>query len=464
MVGSPPASAPRARRVHIGHVLLLAFALRALLALSALAVTRDLGIFHSLDTDSYIDGARSLATSGRFVIGGLYEIVRTPGYPLVLVPGVWLGQLELVGVALQIAISCLTVYLVYRVALLLYGLESAALWAALLYAVEPLSVLFASKILTETLFTALVALFLYCVLRYYQERSLPYLIGAALAVAASTFVRPINLYFPVVVAAVLLLWALVAIRKEPRRLLAPVLFLVLSVLPVGLWQVRNADLASYNGFSAISDVNWYFYQGAAVTATLEGVPYYTVQDRLGYGDRKIYFASHPEQAAWPPGKVYEYMGKEGRRIVFSHVPLYASIHLKGIFKTLTNPGGVEYLKMYNLYPEAGGDFGVAVNAGIGETLRYLFTSNPLLLAVNLLFAGLLLVYYLAALAGLLSRQTLSAGALTVLATGLYLLVMSGGPQSLSRFRHPVMPVLCMLGGYGLYVLLSRLSYKPKGVG
>ncbi|HEX8230252.1 MAG TPA: glycosyltransferase family 39 protein [Chloroflexia bacterium] len=447
--------------LQIKWVLLLAFGLRALLAIMALLVSGgDITAFHTLDTGSYIQAAQAWAATGRFAINGLPEIIRTPGYPLLLLPGAWLGHLELVAVGLQVLISCFTVYLVYRVGLLLFKSERIVTVCALLYAVEPLSILFTTRILTETLFTFLVALFLYLFLSYLERRALAYLVASALVLAATAYVRPISLYLPLLLAPVLLTWVVSRGRQLFLAVGLTALFLSVSLGAVRLWEWRNETQAAYHGFSAISDINWYFYQGASVTASHRGVPYYVVQDELGYSDLEVYFRQHPEQRAWRPGSVYEYMGSEGRKAVLADLPAYSRIHFTGVLKTLTNPGGVEYLLLLKLYEGSG--FGIAVNAGMGETLRYLLIENPLLLLVNLLFGGLLAVYLLGSLLALSAREARSAMLLVVVLVAAYLVFMSGGPQSLSRFRHPVMPELCVLAGYTLAVLVPRWVGRRRG--
>jgi Dolichyl-phosphate-mannose-protein mannosyltransferase len=82
------------------------------------------------------------------------EILRTPGYPLLLIPGLLLDRLELVTISLQIMLTCLTMYMVYRIAQLLFECENAAIVAAALFAIEPVSILCTSKVVTDTLFCA----------------------------------------------------------------------------------------------------------------------------------------------------------------------------------------------------------------------------------------------------------------------------------------------------------------------
>jgi 4-amino-4-deoxy-L-arabinose transferase-like glycosyltransferase len=451
----PPVGSPQSS-VRISHVLVIAFALRLLLPLGVLAFTGDTSVFREPDSHSYIEAARGLTATGTFSIGGVPEVERTPGYPLLLLPGVVVGSVDAVTIALQIVLGCLTVYLVYRIALLLFRSERAAVFGALLYALEPLSILYSSKLLTETLFTAVTTLFLFLLLKYLAGGSLLYLPASGAALAASVYVRPVMYYFPLVMTALLLVWVLVKRRAVWRGLGAVLAFLAVTMALVGVWQVRNSLAADYPGFSAIADVNWYFYQGASVLAEEQGLEYTAMQERMGYNEPDTYFSQHPEQRAWSRGEVYEYLGKEGRKIVLSNLPAYGVIHLKGTLVGLLSPGGTGYLEMFNLSARDQGVGDVAAREGAAG-----LAANLALPAVFLLFGIVLAVYFLLAGWGLLARKELYAPVWPLLALAIYLPFISGGPQAESRFRHPIMPVICVLGGYGLVVLLGRIKSRVQ---
>lgn len=117
--------------------------------------TRDTGRFYAPDTESYVKPAQELINHHRFYSEGTPEIVRTPGYPLLLTPGLALNRLWVVTLVVQIVLSSLTIYLVYRTAKTLFNSERASLIAATLYSVEPLSIIYTSLLLSETLFTAI---------------------------------------------------------------------------------------------------------------------------------------------------------------------------------------------------------------------------------------------------------------------------------------------------------------------
>ena len=146
-------------------VLALGLVLRLAVFFAAYYQAPDLSRLHQNDTADYILPAESLLEDGRFETNTAPEFFRTPGYPILLIPGLVLGHVELVTYGLQLLLSLATIWLVYKIALELLGNPTAALGGALLMAVEPLSILYTSLLLSETLFTFLFVLFLRHLLR-----------------------------------------------------------------------------------------------------------------------------------------------------------------------------------------------------------------------------------------------------------------------------------------------------------
>jgi len=137
----------------ISLVLFLALVLRLALPISAFLLVQDLNIFRSPDSDSYQQLADALIYDGKFAIGVVPEIVRTPGYPIVMAPGIFLGSPDLAVISIQIALSVFTGWITYWIALRLTNSGHVAIAAAAAVALEPLSILYASKLLSETAFT-----------------------------------------------------------------------------------------------------------------------------------------------------------------------------------------------------------------------------------------------------------------------------------------------------------------------
>ncbi|MFH1572013.1 MAG: glycosyltransferase family 39 protein, partial [Gemmatimonadota bacterium] len=359
------------------------------------------------------------------------------------------GHVMAATVALQAGLGAATVYLVYALALrLARGRRRPALAAALLCAAEPLAVIYAAKLLTETAFTFLLVVGLWALAAYLGEGRGRHLALAGLCLVGAAYVRPVAYYLPALVALGLTGRAL---RRRPRRgaLLAhAAAFAVSCMVGLGAWRVRNAVVAGYDGFSAIADVNLYYYQAAAVRAAREGIPFYTVQEQLGYRDEEIYLAAHPEQRDWPPARRYAFLRRAALEELAAHPLAAATLQARGVVAALADPGGLELLRLFGRYPRAAALLGVAVDRGLWPALQVLDRERPGALLLNLAMAAALLAYYGLAALGLARGRPPGAVALLLVGVGLYLLLLSGGPASLSRFRHPLMPLVCALAGLG----------------
>lgn len=123
----------------IAKVLLIAFIIRIALPLFVILFTGDASQLYDSDSYSYLRPARTLAYSGVYQSYiNTPEITRGPGYPVLLIPGILLHHILAITISIQIMLSCLTVFLVYKIALLLFSKEGPALICALCYAVNPL--------------------------------------------------------------------------------------------------------------------------------------------------------------------------------------------------------------------------------------------------------------------------------------------------------------------------------------
>jgi len=449
----------------IWSVLLLALTIRLFVPLLAFFYTQDYLIFHRPDTATYLRPAENLLSTGQFTGNELPEILRTPGYPLLLIPGLLSDKTEAVTITLQILLSCLTCYLVFRASLLLFERHNVALLCALMYAVEPLSIIYTSILVTETLFTCLTVLSCYCLIKYIRQGSFSTLLISSVALSVSVYVRPINYFLPVLLSVSLIIWILARAPKKSVLWIHACVFFMVSMGLIGLWQLRNKHKAGYAGFSAITAQNLYFYQGASVLAVIEGIPYYQMQNKMGYRDQEVYYLNHPEQRMWNQSDRYRYMRKEGINILLNNPITYAKIHLKGMLRTLLDPGAMEYLKLFRLYPESGGLLGIIVDRGLLRTVVDLVSGMPLVFWSNLTLGLVLSSYLLLSGIALVSKNFMYDMPIVVLLTvGFYLLLVSGGPNSLDRFRHPLMPIFSILGGYGIWVIGCKIRAKRTSYG
>lgn len=437
------------QRATVLYPLLAALILRVAVPLIAVMVNHDASVFFEPYSPQYLKPAVSLVSGEGFTVQGYPELRRTPGYPLLLVPGVWLNHVALFTITLQVLLSCLTVYLVYRIGLLLFGQSETASYCAFLYAIEPLSVVFSSLMMPETVLTCAVSAFFYYLLQYLCSGSLRHLLASASAAAASAYISPVTLYLPLVIAVVLIAQA---IRTRGKALVAATaVFLLVYVGLVGPWYLRNGMTAGYWGFSTIFANSMYYSVAGSVRAAEQDKPLEDVQHELA---RQLEAYSKPH--ATPTERV-SFMRREGCVAVFDHPFAYALIHVKGMVRTLVGLAAHGYVRLFSLLPSSK-DLRDDVLTGDGLMRIALFRSGELPAAIMVVTAALALlavVFYSLALVGLLSTRVLwTIQGIALVTSALYLLVITGGPHGYSRYRHVIMPVVCVFAGYGLRMLLG----------
>lgn len=425
-------------------VVVLALVARAAVPVFVVYVRGEPLALEARDTASYRRPARSLIESWRFATEGEPEILRTPGYPCLLVPGLLIEHPRGTAIVLQIALGCATVALVWRLALIAWGDAAAATLASLLIALDPPSVVHAGKLLSETAFTALLAAFMVCWVSHLRCPSPARLLSAAICLAASIYVRPIAYYLPVVIAG---LMPFVPSWPHTRRrdLRHAAVFLIVVYCLLAPWQIRNKLEADYWGLSGIADYNLYFCQSAAVEAAVTGESYRLVQQHLGCDFGSQYLHQHPEQRDWTQGQRLVWMRRQAVRTIRAHPFAYVRIHAAGVLRALLDPGGFELLRMFGRYPEQGGLLGDVLDRGIMAVLRQLITERPMAFWTNAALGVWLAVYLILAVATLGRRSTWRRAELVAIAgIVIYLALLSGGAQSEGRFRIPMMPAISVL--------------------
>jgi 4-amino-4-deoxy-L-arabinose transferase-like glycosyltransferase len=446
---SPDTLAESDHRGPLLAVLLVALLLRIALPLVTWAVERDLGAFHEPDSGRYIKLVQTLMTSGEFALspGDTPETLRTPGYPVFLAIATIGGSLEVTTIVLQVALGVATVALVFALAALVFEEPRTALVAAALYALEPLAILYCSKILSETLFTALLLSSLYAFARYTRSGSAGSLIAAALAIVGSIYVRANAVFIPVLVAP--FVFYATPVPGRSRRWLASIAFLVICAGMLAPWIDRNQRRADFGGLSSVSDTILYFHQAASVTAAKNGGSFVEEQARLGGMDPELYFAAHPEQRAWTPGQIFRFQRSEGGRVVAENLGLYAWIHLKGVLRTLLNPGAAGFFELFDSGAAPPKAFEEVVDRGYLAVALQLVRDRPAMMIVNVFLAVYLLAVLSLAALGSIRAPWTNPLCLALGIVLLYLVAASGGPYSTSRYRQPIMPILSIFAASGL---------------
>lgn len=405
---------------------------------------------YSQDSLDYIRLARSLTETFTFGHNGVAEIFRVPGYPVLLALASLTGHLTATTVLIQVALGVATVALVYAVAAG-SGDERLALVAGWIAVFEPSLVMYCGRILSETLFTALLATSLFVWLR--RDIS-PGSRAAAVGVLASAaaLVRPVGYFVPLVYAVS----ALVTRRAEPwaARLRSAVIIVAVSAGMLGLWHARNARVAGFWGFSGQADRQAYLTSDAWLTAEAEGRSFaevrsdFTESIRRATGDADDRGVRFTREAR-----------RRGLRFLQSHLFPVLRLQLTGSLLVLLEPprDNIVVFGADERFTELRG----SVLHSPLQALTSLIAQRRSAIVWLMVLGAYWLSFLILAGVGIIRLWAMPAlrqylGLAPALMAG-YLLFASGGYFGQARFRHPLMPILSIIAAAGVLWVRDRVS-------
>ena len=405
------------------------------------------------DTPTYLAPGHNLLAFGSYTSNHQPEIDRTPGYPLFAeLTGMYWDNILTTLVA-QLFVSAASMLLIFRIARTIFGDERAASLAVWLYAIEPLSALYVSRIMPETLFVFLILLVVDRLLSYLAGAGVQTIALTGLLLAAATFVRPVS-YYLIFPTAIVTFFCKKGFRT---RIQAVSVFVVCALSPLAAWQLRNSIETGYQGYSSIVEKNLYFFQSAEISAQLHGITLEDEQRILGYGSDEDYLNVHTDQRSWTRARRLKYMHLESVRILRSNTLLYLESHLRGMTIVAASPGVTELLQIFAIHPSGIPGPVRLIDKGILETAKLTIEKHPVeMLAISGVVLSILVVYALA-LMGLFAPGSDKSRLLVLAGFAAYFIAIAGGAQAVARYRIPAIPMLSILAAGGWCSLFHRIS-------
>lgn len=430
------------------YIFLLTFIIRILWLLFAFYYTdKDYSIFYKPDSGSYINSARGLYDTFIFQSNDEIEIRRTPGYPVFLAIGFLTNYFELFIIIIQIIIASFISFLIYKIAHLLFNNESVSFIAASFYAFEPISILYSTKLLTETLFSLFLILFLYYIIKHFKIQRIKYLYYSIFYIILTVYIRPISYYLTLYVLLIFVVYKFFY-KIQLKHI---IICFCISICLLNIWKFRNKYHTGYYTFSTIQNVNLYLYIAASIIGYKEQIPFTKIRDDFQNELNEMNLSKIQE---------YEYMNKKAKEIIYNNIYLFTKIHFEGIFRIIYDPGATEFIRMIQHYPEDAGLLSYVTNHGIIKTIFYVMKNRPLLFWTNFIFMFLWLFYLFCFIIVFFHKKIiLKKEVIFSLLIIWYFLFLSGGPQAYSRFRHPIMPIMCIFCGFGLNSIINYFKNK-----
>jgi hypothetical protein len=388
--------------------------------------------YYGADTPSYLIPADNLL-SGHGFVNALHqpELLRTPGYPLILAL-FRIAPLKVEYLVLAQHLLCAFLSLgVAAFALKTTGSRIAALTVALALSLDLATIRIANLLLTEVLFTVLVSLTCwsaYLAISRPQAAMLRCVLTGILG-GSAVLVRPVGvLYF---VPLSICLW--IGLQRSRSQLIS--LFVATFLMLPLLWTARNFSETGYLGISAIGTEDLLYYRAAGALAVRQPGGYLAnaakinlaliqqtcpeLENRYHRGCSEI---TVTEQAA--------YASRKGIDIIRNHPFSYLCSMLISLLYVIFG-GGAEALSVVTGFSPRMAD------------LCILFLTIP-----ELFLACIGCWYWY--------RRNQSLFYLLVF-TIAYFLLISAGAEAYSRFKVPVMPMYALLIGGGVAEIAARIK-------
>ncbi len=436
-------------------VLLILLAVR--LVIFAVGTRAGEGRFIANDTGGYESIAQAWMLSGQFSVSPEYldipETLRTPGYPAFLgFIHTLFGDGFSAVILIQMWVSLGTAAIVYKIGQKIWG-EPYGVWAALLFGLEAAGLGLVFQVLTETLFTFFLALFLFAGLNWIEKPEKwapPLLAGLWLGLAA--LVRPVVYYLPplVALAALAVLW-----RTHNRKVafLGAARFFLPALILIGGWQLRNLVLTGNPSFSQIAGVNMLYYRGAAVLAEHQGVSIHDARLALVGEVNPWNLANlNPEQ------QLSQRWQSQGFELARAYPAAALKVTLSGMANMFLGSGDGYVSGALGEQVGKEGPLGDILRLSFQDYIQRWVVERPLSLFVFILSVSLQVLLYAGVILWgwqVFKTRRISLQEVFLIGVAIYLIAISAGSETYFRFRVPVMPALAVISAAGIGYLKTR---------
>ena len=409
--------------------------------------------FFTPDSFGYDQLANNILRYGVFSAGSkppfAPDLDRTPAYPAMLTTVYAVaGHSPEAVILLQILLAALTAVVIFGLARQSGITYRVGLLAAALFALEPVSAMTSNLLLTETLFTLLLASASLLLLFYWRSSRLRWLLLGTALFGLAALTRPVSQFLPLALIPVV-----VAMGRHlgwRHVTVAIVLFVGISMGITYSWAARNYREGGVFTLSTVSDINLVYYRAREVLADVEGTSQEAALQKL---------QARVAQMS-PPGAVSPAeqgaLQREVALDIFRRYPAQTvTMELKGAARIFIDPGYSATCTLLDRNSTSTecfqGQATMDEPGAVGKALGRFTLMNRLQQAILVWSVLLSAVIYLGAALGLVSmmrgRKQLPALLLAVVVG--YLVLVSAGAEAYSRFRIPMVPFLSVLAAVGI---------------
>ncbi|TET23592.1 MAG: hypothetical protein E3J78_02170 [Candidatus Cloacimonadota bacterium] len=444
-------------------VLLIIFAVLVRIPFAILVFNRPHTAYASHDSIGYDALAKNLLYNHSFSLYSedpqIKDPVRTPGYPFFLsMVYVFFPDNSPFVVLFQMLLDIGIILLLFNLVRAMVN-DRAGFIAGLFYALNIHQVLFTTQVLSEILFSFfLLAGIVLCFL-YVRKRGMQNLFLSALCIGFAILIRPIALFFPLII-----LFFLMLKRIQPRRMVAFTLIVILFPLT---WTLRNTIVFKQFFYTKIHSVNLVLYHAPSIIQDRQGISREEAKKLFFKREKEKYSLSDYQMDYFDDNpSLCDKLARDARGIVFTYPLLFIKHQILGVIHTLL-PANMGFTADMLAGKGSGGSglkpafkpfFQYLLRGRVTEGVTFLLKERGKNLGSGIwMILGLICVYqialYILSIFGL-KRNRISPEILFILITIAYFMIIPGEVGE-ARFRVPVEPYITLLASLALVKQSSK---------
>lgn len=285
-----------------------------------------------VDTRDYMAISKNLISNGTYTDRfGVPDTWRSPGYPFFITLLLLICDSLYFVVAVQMVLSILCVYLIYKICLMLNVKKGCALLCCIVYILDLSLYIYTSFVLSDALFLYCLVITTFFLLKYLKSKKCIYFILFIAMLNFALAVRPILIYYNMLIC--LLMFVLLIMKKvQLRHLIISVIFFAIIF---GGWSARNYMHKGVFVYSDVRNINLFKYDAVSLRKKVENISSEEAKALM----EKDFSKKYPKEilSKMSESQIIEKKAEVSREYIGNHFGQYLMLNVRGLFRTMLGP-------------------------------------------------------------------------------------------------------------------------------
>jgi len=391
------------------------------------------------------------------------NVFRTPIYPgfIAFIYAIF-GVHPYIVLLFQIFLSVLSVYLVFKIGEISFN-RKVGLVAAVIMAMDPHQITFASWLFSDTFFAFLFILTVYYFIKGILQNNFRCIIISAVILGINILTKPVVQFFPMALILLCLIWIKVDLKSRLKYSIVYLLIPFFIALP---WLLRNQIKYQHFAISSIVGFDKLVYSVPLTEHSLTHKSNGAIIDSFltKIKTENPSLKNLPENSAkiWNnlTFETTDVYGKYADAYLKEHRTAYLKLHFIGMVKLMLNMGTQNMLDKLHVKNKKWSDEERYTTGVFQLAKKFVLTKSPAEVILGLFIVLFLILCYLYGFIGVFYTLKNKEYLLLFLFGGavLYFLLIYG-KLPIVRFKLPITAMYSILSGYGFYCV--HLISKQK---